>query len=324
MKNMKKTLYFALLLGSMLLTACEDNFKKEPESSGEQPEADSLSVVHEIVFVGSEGGSIMLSVESTVAWTASTEDSWLTLSKASGTGTEALEVLVANNVKTVSDTAIVSITNANGVIVRDVQIVRAPANSMLNGHEYVNLGLPSGTLWATCNVGANSPEEYGNFFAWAETEPKSIYLGGTLKYCTSFDDDSRTGTYSKYNSVDENIELDPEDDAATANWGNGWRTPNTDDLLEMWLNSTNIEWTSFNGVEGCKFTSKNGNSIFFPAAGYCGGDVHNRDGSRCVYWLSTLNGNENGAYCFDSASDRGIDFHYFERYFGLSVRPVVK
>jgi len=104
-----------------------------------------------------------------------------------------------------------------------------------NGHEYVDLGLPSGTLWATCNVGATTPEGYGDYFAWGETTPKETYNWMTYKWGSGNESDGwlyreltkycSDSTYGLYGFHDNLTELLPEDDAATANWGNGWRTP---------------------------------------------------------------------------------------------------
>lgn len=141
------------------------------------------------------------------------------------------------------------------------------ATGMAGGHGYVNLGLPSGTQWATTNVGAKSPEAAGNYYAWGETTTKSTYSWDNYKYCNG-DDTSMT----KYccnrerGKVDNRRSLEPEDDAATANWGEGWRMPTSaqfDELREMctWT------WTAMNGKNGYKIVGPNGNSIFLPAAG---------------------------------------------------------
>ena len=110
----------------------------------------------------------------------------------------------------------------------------------IDNHEWVDLGLPSGTLWATCNVGANTPEEYGDYFAWGETEPKDYYGWNTYKWCngsrytlTKYCTDSSYG----YNGfVDNKAELDPEDDAAYVNWGSSWRIPTTEQQCELYEN----------------------------------------------------------------------------------------
>ena len=203
-----------------------------------------------------------------------------------------------------------------------------------NGHEWVDLGLPSGTKWATCNVGANSPEEYGDYFAWGETETKdnyswNSYKWGTAAYNAEYDDwDLKTLT--KYNNsryfgtVDNKTMLDPEDDAAAVKWGGKWRMP-TDAGWEELMNNCTWTWTTLNGVNGYEVKSKtNGNSIFLPAAGYRDDDGLNGAGGYGFYWSGSLyTDSPDGAWyvCFDS-DDVAVGGNY--RYYGLSVRPVVK
>lgn len=151
-------------------------------------------------------------------------------------------------------------------------------NGVLNGHDYVDLGLPSGTLWATCNVGANSPEEYGDYFAWGETTAKETYYLDTYKYY----DGSNWTKYTDHLTI-----LEASDDAATANWGSGWRMPTYDEMKELKNNCT-VTWTIQNGVNGCLFTGSNGNSIFLPAAGCRIDSELNNAGSRGFYWSGSL------------------------------------
>ena len=127
-----------------------------------------------------------------------------------------------------------------------------------NGHEYVDLGLS--VKWATCNVGAVSPEDYGDYFAWGETEPKDFYAWSTYKWCNgSYDTLTKYCTDSKYGTVDNKTVLDLEDDAAHVNWGGDWRMPTKAEQDELYNNCT-WEWTTQNGVNGYKVTSKiNGN-----------------------------------------------------------------
>lgn len=162
----------------------------------------------------------------------------------------------------------------------------------LNGHDYVDLGLPSGTLWATCNVGANAPEEYGDYFAWGETEPKTNYDWSTYQYgngdhrqLTKYCSDAGYG-YELF--TDSLTVLMPEDDAATTNWGNGWHIPSLEQYKELLQNTTNT-WITQNGVNGRLFTAPNGNSLFLPASGF-----YNREELRGIglygsYWTSSLN-----------------------------------
>ena len=138
---------------------------------------------------------------------------------------------------------------------------------MIDGHEYVDLGLPSGTLWATCNVGADTPEGYGDYFAWGETAPKESYTWQTYRWCNGyFNTMTKYCTSSDYGSIDDKTELDPEDDAAYVNWGSSWRIPTTEQQQEL-RNECTWTWTERNGVSGKLVTGPNGNTIFLPAAG---------------------------------------------------------
>jgi len=176
----------------------------------------------------------------------------------------------------------------------------APSNT-INGHEYVDLGLPSGTKWATCNVGASKPEEYGDYFEWGITSTKATYAE------TNY-------TYSGNSTT-----LPPSADAATANWGSGWRMPTKDELEE--LCTCKHEWTSRNGVKGRLFTGRNGNSVFLPAAGTreCDGKVSDVS-SYGYYWSSTPEV-ANDAWCLGFDSDE-VYTDDSDPCVGQLVRPV--
>ena len=192
-------------------------------------------------------------------------------------------------------------------------------------HDYVDLGLPSGTLWATCNVGASSPEEYRDYFAWGETQPKTSYNWSTYKYCKgSASTMTKYCTNSSCGTVDNKTEHEPSDDAATVNWGSNWQMPSLEQLKELYNSSyTTTTWTTMNGVYGRKITSKsNGNSIFLPAAGSRRGtslDSAGRCGSYCS--RSLYAGYSNDAYVLFFNS-RNIFTGNVSRYRGWSVRPV--
>ncbi len=191
-----------------------------------------------------------------------------------------------------------------------------------NGHEYVDLGLPSGTLWATCNVGAESPEEYGDYFAWGETTTKSTYDWSTYKYCNGTSTTmTKYCTNSSYGTVDNKTTLESADDAATVNWGGDWRTPTTAEYQEL-SDECTWNWTTLNGVNGYRVTGKNGNSIFLPAAGSLSSSYPYLAGSYGYYWSSSLR----SAYPYDACDfDFDSDEHYTDRadrYVGQSVRPV--
>ena len=181
-------------------------------------------------------------------------------------------------------------------------------------HAYVDLGLPSGLLWATCNVGANAPEEIGDNFAWGETTPKNTYDWSNYQHCngseytlTKYCDDAGYG----YNGFTDNLTtLLPEDDAATANWGNGWRMPTYEEWKELY-NNTTMTGTTQNGVEGALFTA-NGNSLFLP---------YNFLGYQGYYWSSSLFGNE-PRWASLLLFDLACEMYYSPRFVGFPVRPV--
>lgn len=188
-----------------------------------------------------------------------------------------------------------------------------------NGYEYVDLGLPSGTLWATCNVGAKSPEDDGNYYAWGETEPKSTYNWSTYKWCRgSSSTMTKYCTSSSYGIVDNKTTLDLSDDAARINWGGDWRMPTDAEQVEL-RTECSWTWTTQNRVKGYKVTSKtNGNSIFLPAAG-CLGDSYSLGWG--LYWSSSTSGRlyANELYFYSSSVNSGVN----DRCLGQSVRAVL-
>lgn len=197
-----------------------------------------------------------------------------------------------------------------------------------DSHEWVDLGLPSGTLWATCNVGANKPEDYGGYFAWGETETKDSYEWSNYKWCNG-----TNNTLTKYccsssdGMVDNKSELEPDDDVATQRWGDDWQMPSLTQYNEL-INSENTtaSWTTFNGVDGRLIVSNlNGNSIFLPAAGVMNGSELSMNGWEGCYWTRTLdmNTSQQGDGLFFLITGKfkmGCD----RRCYGQSVRPVRK
>ena len=212
----------------------------------------------------------------------------------------------------------------------------AQGTNMINGNEYVDLGLPSGTLWATCNVGALSPEECGEYFAWGETSAKKKYNWETLKYCKN-----KNGTnFSKYNegkgavgTIDNKTCLDLGDDVARQNWGGSWRMPTLQDWQEL-IDNCIWKQTTQGGYNGYKVTSnKNGESIFLPAAGWRGDSELTCVGESGQYWSSTLNSESStdAFVCYlrfgairagRTIGTIGPGYRSHERWRGHSVRPV--
>ena len=188
-----------------------------------------------------------------------------------------------------------------------------------NGHDWVDLGLPSGTLWATCNVGATAPEEYGDYFAWGETTTKSDYSSwDTYKYGTDLFALTKYNDDSDHGSVDNKFTLESSDDAATAQWGSNWRMPTLTEWEELELKCT-WTWTTLNGVFGFIVKFNNDKSFFLPAAGFRT-DKLNEVGSG-YYWSSSCE-----SYCANCtlfASESYCTTNGWERPLGLSVRPVL-
>lgn len=199
-----------------------------------------------------------------------------------------------------------------------------PQTNMENGHEYVDLGLS--VKWATLNVGARFYDEYGDYFAWGETFPKSDYSWKTYKWCSN----SSYHQLTKYNyntnggEVDYKNVLDPEDDAAHVNWGGTWRMPTHAELHEL-REKCNWEWLSQNGLFGYNVVSKvNGNSIFLPAAGcYYNHSIY-EVGERGYYWSNTLCSDASEfAYRLNFESENVYDFYGGLRgEYGFCVRAV--
>ncbi len=181
-----------------------------------------------------------------------------------------------------------------------------PSNT-INGHEYVDLGLPSGLKWATCNVGAKSPSDYGDYFAWGEISPKKEYTAENHKISFSrkdFDD----------------ISGNPNYDAATANWGSTWRMPTKNELKEL-KEKCQWFWQKLNGIDGCRVIGPNGKSIFLPAAGNVYHFSFRSVGLDGDYWCSTgeYRGFTGSELYFNSSQ---VEIGSINRYYGLTVRPV--
>lgn len=193
-------------------------------------------------------------------------------------------------------------------------------------HEYVDLGLTSGTLWATTNVGAVSPENYGSFFAWGETQTKEVYSGFNYKFGKGdeYEVDSlfKYNTLLKYGNVDSLMNLLPEDDIATIEWGKDWRTPTISEWAELYEQCSWI-WSEFNGMCGYKVVGKNNNWIFLPIGGNRNQDYIESEMYGC-YWSATIcNEAPRFAHYMLFYSKYVFDFYYDNRYLGMPIRPVI-
>lgn len=220
-----------------------------------------------------------------------------------------------------------AITN-NSYLIDGIEVVISAANLV---YDYVDLGLPSGLLWATCNVGADSPEDYGDYFAWGETSPKTMYNESTYQYYQYCNSHLYLWLLTKYcnNSnygfngfVDDLTTLLPEDDAATVNWGENWRMPTKEEWEELYNNTTCI-WTTQNEVYGKLFTATNGNSLFLPAAGYCFESSPYDTETGCYSSSSLYTYQPNSAWylLFDWSDGCGMS-SFGGRHCGQSIRAV--
>ena len=220
---------------------------------------------------------------------------------------------------------ILSLTLALAAIVISGASIQASAQAPANV-QAVDLGLPSGIRWASCNVGATAPEDYGNYYAWGETETKADYSWATYKhangaenkltkYCTD-------ASYGNNGFTDDKTTLEPEDDAATVNWGEEWRMPTDAEWTELRENCT-WTWATQSGVNGYQVASKtNSNSIFLPAAGLRSRtDLYSAD-SYGYYWYSSLYDSRPGLAWSRVLSSDYVGRNDSYRYFGFSVRPV--
>ena len=195
-------------------------------------------------------------------------------------------------------------------------------------HEFVDLGLS--VKWATCNIGAKNPEEFGEYYAWGEITTKNIYDRSTYRYCNSNGYITKYCSNSYYGNVDNKAILEEQDDAAVVNWGESWRMPTYAEWNEL---SQLCTWTiiTVNGVIGYRVTSKkNGNSIFLPAAGYIMSNSFTGLGSQGYYWSSYKSGDysgETGTSCvayhiFFTKTATAQGKYSLGRYCGMPIRPV--
>ncbi len=194
-------------------------------------------------------------------------------------------------------------------------------------HDRVDLGLPSGTLWATCNIGAFASWASGFYFSWGETESKGVYEWSTYQYCNGSDTSLTkycNDAYYGYNGFTDSLfVLQPDDDAATVIWGTDWRTPTSEDWQELLDNTSHRYTTSSNGTKGILFRGSNGKSIFLPITDHHPSSTYPGYNNNGYYWSSSLSlDSPDEAVCFEFTSQNCYIDAIFFRYFGLAVRPV--
>lgn len=202
------------------------------------------------------------------------------------------------------------------------QVPKINCNQTIDCMEFVDLGLS--VKWATCNIGAEKPEDYGDYFAWGEVESKDTYDWTTYLHCKGTNKNltkyCNRSSYGDNGFTDRKTVLDPEDDVAHVNWEVSWRMPTDKEFTEL-LEECKWTWINQNGVNGNKVVGPNGNSIFLPAAGYLIGSNLFGVGSYGDYWSSSLYDVNDHAYCiyFETSNAKR---NYDNRSYGLTIRPV--
>jgi hypothetical protein len=319
---MKKILFSAMLSLMAFSAQAQDYLLGDVNRDGKVTVADAMMVVN-IIMKGYAPFSVSpTTVTMPVGGTAMVEISG---------GYNQYEVTSANTAvveASLEGTAITLTAVASGeskIFVKDIltmrilEILVMVENAYLacpdNYHPHlIDLGLPSGTKWACCNVGATTPEDYGGYYAWGETEEKTTYIENTYQYYQG----------GNFEIIGSDI-AGTQYDVAHVKWGSSWVMPSYDQQNEL-LENCNYEWTEdVNGINGGKFTSKiNGASIFLPAAGFRGKSLYHA-GTHGYYWLSThYLSRSDFAYGFLFASGYANWNYNFNRDCGQSVRPVVR
>ncbi|MCR5069976.1 MAG: hypothetical protein K6A78_09340 [Prevotella sp.] len=278
--------------------------------------------------ISADGGTRTITFSSSEDWTVECEDSWVSIDRISGSaGTNTITFTFTNN-KSFSNRTSTAYIKTNNSDLQNKTITTTTVQKgweiRNNGHDYVDLGLPSGTLWATMNVGATSPEDYGDYFAWGETvgfkSGKKKFDWSTYKWCNGTSNTlTKYCTSSSYGIIDNKTELDLADDAARQNWGGEWRMPSSTQIDEL-INCCTSKIATQYGIIGRELKSKiNGNSIFLPAAAYAGSSE-----KKSGYYRSrTLYSNIFSRTIFFYQTNEISNHISIFRDDGLSVRPVL-
>ena len=322
---MKVTLkIFTFLLGVFILQACYDDSISEGYFLSDGPA--TVELPYSKKSVGYSADEFTVNVSSNVEWKVNSSASWLSVTRE---GNASVKVAVEKNdsLKERSATILFKYAFGGSKTLSKLTVNQScdysASTGTTNGHGYVDLGLPSGVLWANCNVGATAPEGYGGHYAWGEVEEKSNCTWDTykwfnasnstvLKYCTA----------DSYGLVDGDNLLDPEDDVASVEWGAHWRMPTGKEQDELREKCT-WEWVNYKGVNGYRVKGPNGNCIFLPAAGDRNGATINEVGVSSNYYSKSLSTERS-----DASYGLGFNKEFYTKYIcarflGLSVRPVL-
>ena len=335
---MKIKLIIPLFL-SLTLFSCNDEFHISGNVNMDDftLSKDRLDMQNFFTWSG-DAVTIEVTVTHTTSWTFTDVPSWLTITPSQGTGegTTRITLSATQNPSTEGIRTCVfylKATDSNINISIPITVNQfhssSSANSISslcpdNNHPHqIDMGM--GVYWACCNVGASSPEEYGEYYAWGETSTKYYFAWSTYKWCNgTYDSMTKYSTSSTNGTVDNKTQLELSDDAARVKWGGSWRIPTYDEL--GLLNNCTWVWTTVNYVNGYKVTASNGNCIFLPAAGYRDESGFNYLGTMGHYWSSSLytgvyESLNAGGYCFYEGGSHKT-YWLLDRYGGRSIRPV--
>ena len=293
--------------------------------SVKQAAKEGLQVETQQYMIGANGGTIEVAVKANVAFEVKPDAGWIHYTQTKALSSKTIVLTVDKNGGTAGRSGMVRISQKNGTLSSTVTIVQF---SIPEGA--VDLGLS--VFWASCNLGATKPEEYGNYYAWGEVKTKSQYSWSTYKWCNgNFDELTKycLANTERYwdgtGAPDGKTVLDPEDDAAHVILGGSWRMPTDEEWTELRTQCV-WTWTELNGVKGYVVKSKsNGNSLFLPAAG-CREETNlNNAGSYGRYWSSSLYTSYPVSACIVTFRSDGVyGGGYYNRRYGLSVRPVTE
>lgn len=329
MKSYLKYILFcaSILFSAFLLHSCTDNYE---DGSYAEEKSYALTTTNQIYNVNADAQTVVVNIhdasnDGSINWSLTSIPSWIKASTTWGRGTGSVSLEIMQNTSfTQNREAVIFIEAYAGnnwstkipvTISQSVQVT--PYH---NNHEYVDLGLPSGLKWATCNIGASAPEQVGALFAWGETTYKSSFSLSNYKYY-------QTSGYTKYTyfntdcyypETDNKMTLEIIDDAARQNWSGSWRMPTYEEAEEL-INYCDITVTTINGIAVMKFTGSNGRSIYFSLLSV----IDSQPRAFFTVWTSSL---------YLSATTNNYRAHTLEgsytnshfRYLGLPVRPVFK
>lgn len=248
--------------------------------------------------------------ETNIHWSLQVvQASWCSCSPVSGTpGRYEVTVCVEENTTSIPRSAKIQIMSVDASVVAEIIVQQTVNPNIKSDVNAVDLGLS--VKWAPYNVGANSPEEFGSYFAWGETEEKEDYSRSTYLY---YQNDS-------YINIDSDIS-GTSYDAAVCQWGGGWRMPTMEELEEL-CNKCTWSWSSINGTSGYKVSGPNGNSIFLPAAGYRYKTTVYNSGTIGYYWTGTLGDSSDRAHGLIHSNKNSRELYQGLRYNGHVIRPV--